>query len=179
MTLDWQIIIGLVTLALIIFTIVRGTGLWKHRERVKIKITTLDYIIDSAEKKITVYLGYELQRSGGKEIRYTTQILLKPAKQTYSKLCQYFKLPEDGLIRISEQLKLQRDNIVSPYMGGGTPSKPVYAALPGIQNAKQRDIAQQIASQLSQRVHEVGVVWEDDGKTTWKTISKEDHGKWV
>jgi hypothetical protein len=179
MTLDWQIIIGLVTLALVIFTIVWGTGLWKHRERVKIRITTLDYSIDSVGRKITVYLGYELQRSGGKEIRYTTQILLEPDKQTYSKLCEYFKLPEDGLIRINERLKLQRDNIVSPYMGGATPSKLVYPALPGIQDAKQRDIAQQIASQLSQRVHKVGVVWEDDGKTTWKTISKEDHGKWM
>ena len=68
MTLDWQIIIGLLTLALVIFTIVWGTGLWTHRERVKIKITTLGYSINMVEKKITVYLGYELQRSGGKEI---------------------------------------------------------------------------------------------------------------
>jgi hypothetical protein len=145
---------------------------------VKIKITTLDYSIDSGERKITVYLGHELQRSGGKEIRYTTEILLKPDKQTYSKLCEYFKLPEDGLIRINERLELPRDKIVYPYIGGERLSKPCYPALPEIQNAKQRDIAQQIASQLSQRVHEVGVVLED-GKTTWKTISKGDQGKWM
>ena len=179
MTLDWQIIIGLIGLALVMVTIVWRTGLWTCRERVKIKITTLDYTVDSVEKKITVYLGYELQRAGGKEIRYTTQILLKPDKQPYSKLCEYFELPEDGLIRINERLKLQRDNIVSLYVGGGTPVHPSYRALSGIQNTKQRDIAQQMASQLSQKIHKVGLVWENGKKITWKTISKEDHGNWI
>ena len=178
--MDWHLIISLATLTLVIFTIVWGTGLWVRREKVKIKFSSINYKVDPSKPEIKVYWGAEFQRSGQKDVRYIKQILLKPDKQTYRKLCKYFELPEDGMIRINEPLRLPRDARVTPIQSGEPPFHPVYPALPGLpRSAEQRDEAQQVANELSQKTHKVGLVWDDGGKTTWKTIAKEDYGQWV
>jgi hypothetical protein len=171
-TLDWQIagpIIGVAVPVALFF--------WARREKVKIKITGLDCRVHGIDRKLTVYLGNELQRSGGKEIRYITQVLLKPEKQTYGELRNYFNLPDDGLIRFGGRIKLPSDTIVPLYKPQFA-TYPEFAAVSRIQEDELGSI-QAIADKLSQKTHRVGLVWEDSGKTTWKTVSKEDYGKWI
>jgi hypothetical protein len=54
-----------------------------------------------------------------------------------------------------------------------------YEAHPNIQIAEDRDKAKQIATQLSQKSCKIGLLWEDNGKTTWKTVLPENFAKWV
>jgi len=167
--LDWQIagpIIG-IAVPVVLF-------LWTRREKVRIKITGIDYRVHGVKKELKVYLGSELHRSGHKEIRYINQVCLKPERQRYSELCHYFNLSDDGLVKFNGRIKLPRDTIVR-----WPTDDPSYKALSEIETTDERDKAQQIASKLSQKVHRIGLVWEDTGKTTWKTISKGKYGKWV
>jgi hypothetical protein len=174
----WHIIISLATLALVIFGIVWGNNLWGRREKIKIKFSSIDYKVDPSKPEIKVYWGAEFQRSGAKDARYIKQILLRPDKETYGELSKYFTLPRNGLIEINDRLELPRDTIVSSIII--LASYPIYPALPALpRDAKQRDKAKQVADELSQKPHAVGLVWEDTGKTTWKIIRKEDYGRWV
>lgn len=166
--------IGGVTLLLVIISLVWGTGLWRRREKVKIRVTTLDYIVHGVEREIKVYLGIEFRRSGGNEVRYVSQVILKPDQEIYNQLRQYFELPSDGIIQFNTREKLSRDEVAP-----GSMPRPTYRALPNIQDTQERNKASQIASQLSQKSYKIGLVWEDTGKTTWKTISTEDFAKWV
>ena len=174
--MDWQIIIGLVTLVLVIFTIVWGTGLWTRREKVKISVTKPSYSANDSDRVLRVFWSCELQRSGEKEIRYITQIQLKPDKQVYNELRQYFNLPEDGVIRITNRLELARGKIVSTGHGVDKGVYPEYKAFIETKDIEKWKIARQLASELEQKVFEVGLVWEDGGKTKWKKMDQKDKG---
>ncbi len=170
----WHLFISLATLALVIFTIVWGTGLWTRRERVKIKFTNIDYriIAPKQEIRVRVYVGGEFQRSGEKEIRYINQVIFQPDKKLYNKLSKYFNLPASGLIKINTRLKLQREVIVAL-----SPSYPDYAMRSGVQ--EQPLAIQKIAEELAQKTYKVGLVWEDKpDKIKWKTITPEDFEEW-
>lgn len=174
--MNWQIagpIIGGVV-PLVLFLYKR----FEEREKVKIKITTLDYRVHGDNEKLRVYLGGEIIRSGKKETRDVTKVYLKPADSyTYSKLCQFFKLPDDRLIIFAGPILLHKGKkAVLPH--GPADYEPVQVRSRN-QNTNRRDAAQKTASELEQKSHEVGLVWDDSGKTTWKTVSKADHGKWI
>ncbi len=176
--MDWQIIISLITLALVIFTIVWGTGLWARREKVKIKITSISYGVNDSDGIVKVYWGGEFKRSGRDGIRYITQILLKPDGQKHAELQQYFSLPQDGVIRINERLELPRHKIVSSGHGD-TAFYPDYDAFKETKDAKKWKIVRQIASELGQDTHEIALVWEDKpNKIKWKAIRPADYGQW-
>lgn len=170
------IAIGVATLILVTISLIWGTGLWRHREKVEIRVTSLSYSVDAIERKIRVYLGIEFLRSGGNDIRYISQVMLKPEQETYNQLKQYFELPPDGIIRIDARIELPRDKFTSSY---GRWEPRAYKALANILNTEELDKATQIATQLKQKPHKLGLVWEDTGKTTWKTVSTETSGKWV
>jgi hypothetical protein len=174
----WQIISGVLALMLAAIGIIWGKGLWARREMVKIKITSISYRVDDSSRIIKVYWGGEFKRSGGDEIRYIAQILIKPASQTYTELQQYFSLPNDGVIRINERLELKRAKIVSSGHGEGA-FYPDYAALPEVKEAEKWKTARQKSSELGQKQHKVCLVWEDGGKAKWRTISPKELGKWV
>lgn len=170
------LIIAGITLVFVIIGFFFGPRPWTRKEKVKIKFT-ISYRVPGHTPQIKVYWGDEFLRSGGKEIRYTKRIVLKPDKHTYRKLCKYFALPKNGEIEINERLPLPRDVIVSSHQGGEPPLYPDYAMLPGVQ--EKWNTLQKIASELSQKTHKVGLVWEDSGKTTWKKVPQEKLGKWV
>jgi hypothetical protein len=172
--MDWRLIIGLATLVLVIFTIVWGTGLWTRREKVKIKITKLEYTALELTDSIMVWLSCDVWMSGGKDIRYITGFRLKPDEHTYSQLCNYFDLPKDGLIKLNQRIELRRDEI-KPTSG----LRVHYPALPAKKASMQE--AKEATSLLTQerRKVNIGLVWDDSSKTTWKKISKENYGKWV
>ena len=170
------IAIGVATLILVTISLIWGTGLWRHREKVEIRVTSLSYSVDAIERKIRVYLGIEFLRSGGNDIRYISQVMLKPEQETYNQLKQYFELPPDGIIRIDARIELPRDRMISSY---NNLESLAYGAHPNIQSAEDRGKTKQIATQLSQKSCKIGLVWEDNGKTTWKTISPETFAKWV
>jgi len=175
----WQIagpIIGFIGIVVVVVLF-----LLPRRERVEIRISNLNYQVHGVDRKLTVYLGIEIQRSGRKEMRYVKQILLQPDKQIYGQLCDYFNLPSDGLIRINEQIKLPRDyKATFSHMASESPNYPVYTALPELpKDTETRDKAKEIALELSQKMHKVGLVWDDNGKTVWKIVTKEDWGEWV
>jgi hypothetical protein len=153
-----------------------GIGLWRRRNNVRIKVTNVNYVVDGFEREIRVYLGIEFRRSGGSDIRYIRQVILKSDQETYSQLRQYFELPSDGLIQYDTQIELPRDKFVSSF---NKLERPTYKALPNIKNAEERDTVTQIAKQLSQKSCKIGLVWEDNVKTTWKTVSTKSRGKWV
>jgi hypothetical protein len=182
--MDWQIIISLITLALVIFGVIWGNGLWARRERVKIKFSIIAYSIDTFNSNIKIQVRWaaDLQRFGGRNVRYTRQILIKSDIQKYSELCEYFNLPGNGVIEINEWLKLMRDDIVSPYQAEGRPNYPVFSALqplPIPSDPAKLDAIRQIASELNQKAHKVCLVWDDGRKTKWKRISQKDYGSWV
>ena len=171
--MDWHLIISLATLVFVIFTIVWGTGLWTHREKVKFLITKPSYSTNDYDRVLRVFWSCELQRLGGEELRYITQILLKPDRQPYGELKRYFSLPDDGVIRINKRLELARGKIVSSGHGDEA-VYPEYEAFKETKGTEKWKIARQLASELSQKVFEVSLVWEDGGKTKWKTIKQED-----
>jgi len=175
--LDWQIIIGLLTLALVIFTIVWGTGLWAHKEKIKINITKPSYSVNEFDRVLRVFWGCELQRLGGEEVRYISQICLKPDAQVYRKLQEYFSLPQDGVIRINKRLELARGKIVSSGHGDEA-AYPEYEAFKETTGIEQWKETRHIASELKQKVFKVGLVWEDGRKTKWKMIKHKNHG-WI
>jgi len=176
--MDWHLIISLATLVLVIFTIVWGTGLWLRREKIEIKIESMCYNVDDVYRKVKVYWGGKFKRSGRKETRYITKIYFKPDRQTYGELQQYISLPGDGVIKIDTYIELPRDKI--GYSGYGDEAfYPEYDAFSETNSTEKWRIARQLASELSQKRFEVGLVWEDGGKTKWKMISSGELGKWV
>jgi membrane protein implicated in regulation of membrane protease activity len=77
-TLFWQIAGPIIALLGIIIMVV--LFLWPRREKVKIKTGGLNHRVgERAQNKVAIFKLYttELQRTGGKDIRYLTQILLK------------------------------------------------------------------------------------------------------
>lgn len=168
------LVIGGATLLLVVVSLVWGTGLWKRREQVTIRVTSLSYAADGVLREIKVYLGIEFRRSGGNDVRYVSQVILKPDQEVYEELRQYFELPSDGMIKLDTRIPLPRDEVASTSM-----PHPTYKALPNIQDTQERDRATQIATRLSQKSYKIGLVWEDNGKTTWKAVSTEAFGKWV
>jgi len=178
--MDWSIIIGSVTLALIIFTIVWGTGLWVRREKIKIRSTKPSYSANDYDRVLRVFWSCELQRSGGEELRYTTHICLKPDAQIYRQLLEYFSLPNDGVIRITNRLELARGKIVSTGHGVDTGVYPEYDALMKTNDIEKWGKSRQLLSELNQKGFEVGLVWEDkpNKKPKWRKINQEDEG-WI
>jgi hypothetical protein len=176
--MDWQIIISLITLALVIIGIIWGNGLWARREKIKINVTKPSYSANDFDGILRVFWSCELQRLGGNELRYTTHICLKPDTQTCHKLQKYFSLPKDGVIRTPNRLELARGKIVSTGHGVDTGVYPEYGALMKTNDIEEWKIARQLLSELSQKVFEVGLVWEDGGKTKWKIIKREVKG-WI
>jgi len=175
--MDWQIIAVIVgLLAIAVPLIIWGTGLWRRREKAKIKVGPPDYRVDGVEPKIRVYLGIEFRRSGGNDFRYARQVILKPDQEIYGQLRQYFDLPSDGIIKIDTRIELPRDKFASSYDMWGPPT---YKALPNIQAVEDWDKAKQIASQLEKKSYKIGLVWEDNGKITWKTVSTKTSARWV
>jgi len=174
--MDWEPFVTVATLIVVIVTLIWGAGLWTRREKVKIRVTGLSDRVDGVERQISVYLGIEFRRSGGNDIRYISRVLRKPDQEIYGQLRQYFELPSDGMMKWDTRIELPRDKFVSSFNN----LEPLtYKALPSIQSGVDRDKATQIASQLSQKSYKIGLVWEDNGKTVWKTISTECRGKWV
>ncbi len=152
---------------------------WKQREIIKIRIPQkVDYKVIIAKQKLVVYLGLEFRRSGGREIRYITRVILKPDEQLYSELQQHFKLPKEGEIEINNRVKLPRDEIV-PLYKPELANYPEFMAISGIRENQLEGI-QTVADNLSLKTLKVRLVWDDDGKKTkWKKISEEDYGGWV
>ena len=150
---------------------------WTRREKLKIRVTSPSYAIDGIHRQIRVYLGIEFRRSGGADIRYISRVILKPDQETYSQLGQYFNLPSDGIIRYDTRIELPRDKVMSSF--NNIVHRTTYKALPEIKNAKDRDKATQIARQLKQKTCKIGLVWEDNDKTIWKTVSPDNFMNWV
>jgi hypothetical protein len=173
--MDWHLIISLATLVLVIFTIVWGTGLWARREKVEIKTTGLNY--KTLEDRITLKLfSTEIKRSGEKEVRCLNQIWLKPDKHSYNELRQCFSLPENGELMLAEgRLELRKGypKLVERW------NDYEYSALVDMKQDEQRNKVNRILSEMSKRTFEIGLVWDDSRKTTWKTISPGELGKWV
>ena len=177
--MDWQIIISLITLALVIFGIIWGNGLWARREKIKINIHGPSYTATDFDRRLKVFWTCELQRLGGERVRYTARILLKPDKQTYKKLQKYISLPPDGIIPITNRLELTREEIVSwGHWNGDVAVYPEYEASKKTIGTEQWKTIYQLTSELEQKVFQVSLVWEDGGKTKWKTIKQGVSG-WV
>ena len=172
----WAIVIGGATLLLVIVSLIWGTGLWKRREKVKIRVTTLNYGVHFDPQAIDVDLAIEFHRTGGNDIRYVHQVLLKPDKEIYNQLRQYFELPSDGIIKLGQRMELPRDKFISSR---GFIPKLTFEVSPNLRNKIERSEVESIASQLSQKSYKIGLVWEDNGKITWKAVSTEAFGKWV
>jgi len=181
---DWRLVISLVTLVLIIFSTLWGTNLLARKERVKIKIDSVHYGIDdgsgtvNGRGKIKIYWGGEFCRSGEKDIRYITEIRLIPDQQTYDELRQYFNLPADGVIRINDRWELPRSKIASSRFGDDAAYSD-YDAIIQAKDTEEWKVPRQLASTLAEKTIEIGLVWDDSRKTTWKTIPKEKFGEWV
>jgi len=175
--MDWHLFIGLATLVLVIFTIIWGTGLWTRREKVKFLVTKPNYNANEYDRVLRVFWSVEIQKFGGQEVHYVAQICLKPDGQTYDKLKRYFSLPDDGVIRINKRLALSRGHIASSGHGDEA-AYPEYGTLMKTNDIEKWKIARQLLSELSQKAFKVCLVWEDGGKTKWKTIKQQDHG-WI
>ena len=168
-TLFWQIagpIIGLlgIGVGIILF-------LWPRRERVKIKITTLNYHLQgSVNEKLTVELSGSVVRSGGKEVRSMTGARLKPDKHTLSILSQCFKFDNALITFRCKPLNIPKDA-----------NKPfgLFQTYLSLDMNKSQNIKQELAYDLSQKTFEVSLVWNDNEKAKWKKITQEDYGKWV
>ena len=181
LVLDWLTITGLavslLTLLLVIFTIIWGTGLWARREKVKINVTKPSYSVNDFDRVLRVFWSVEVQKLGGQEVRYVAQICLKPDAQIYRELQKYFKLPQDGVIRISKRLALPRGKMASSGHGDEA-AYPEYEAVKETKGTEKWKKARQLASELELKRFEVGLVWEDGGKSKWKMIKQEDYG-WI
>ena len=173
--LFWQIagpIIGLLTLSVTLWLY-----FWPRREKTKFLIVKPSYTANEGDKVLRVFWSCELQRSGVEEARYVSKICLKPDVKIYRELQKYFSLPECGVITIDKRLKLLRGDIVSSGHGPEA-AYPEYEAFKETNDTEKWKIARQLASELSQKAFEVGLVWEDGGKTKWKKIKQGDSG-WV
>ena len=168
-------IIGLIALGVAITLYVLP-----RREKIKIMVTKPSYSANDFDRVLRVFWSCELQRLGGEEVRYASHICLKPDAQTYHKLKKYFNLPEDGVIRTPNRLELARGKIVSTGHGVDTGVYPEYDALMKTNDIEKWKIARQLLLELSQKVFEVGLVWEDkpSKKPKWRIIKQEDYG-WI
>jgi len=171
--LDWYLISSLATLALVIFTIIWGTGLWARIEKVEIKTSGVNYKTKRQELITFEVSDLEVQRTGQKEIRYLTKILLKLDEEDYGQLKGHVDFhSERELILLDQRIGLPKHKIQRiPW--------PQYEWR--ILDSSEWDKAKEgIQDKLSQAIFEVGLVWEDKpNKIKWQTIMKEDYGKWV
>lgn len=171
------IAIGGATLILVIISLIWGAGLWRYREKVKIRVTRFDYEI-TREREFQIYLDMEFCRSGGRNIRYVSQVFIKPDHETFSQLVQYFELPADGLIKSDikpdMRIELPGDKSIVPCINIPIPiyRKSTLEPIP-------RSVVTPIASQLKERCYKVGLIWEDTSNVMWKEISTDDFAKWV
>ena len=175
---EWTFVIVGLTLLVAIVSFVFGQRPWTRRERIKINVHKPGYSANDFDRVLRVFWSCELQRLGGEELRYTTHICLKPEAQIYHKLQKYFSLPEDGVIRITNRLELARGKIVSTRHGVDAGVYPEYKAFIETKDIEKWKMTRQLLSELSQKVFEVGLVWEDGGKTKWKKIEQKDEG-WI
>ncbi|MBN1862587.1 MAG: hypothetical protein JW790_02980 [Dehalococcoidales bacterium] len=111
-TLDLPMIIGIITLVLVIFTIVWGTGLWARRERAKIKTRGLHFQFKLGDRIVFKLNRTELQRSGNKELRSVKGILLRLDKSLHDELSQYIDFRQSReLLLTGRQGNLLKDEI--------------------------------------------------------------------
>ena len=167
--------VGVATLFFVLITLIWGSGLWGRREKIRIKVTNLACNITS-DRELKVYLGMEFRRSGGSDIRDIKQVVIRPDQEISDELSQYFELDSEGSFIIDTRIELPRDKFMSSYDKW---EHPTYRISPNTQNPPQRSEVMQIASQLNQKSYKIGLVWYDNDKITWKTISPEYFAKWV
>jgi hypothetical protein len=163
----------------VIVSIVWGTGLCARREKVKVKITNLDFRTQGAKEKLRVYLAGEIRRPGGRAIRTVNRFELKPDSALYNKLRAHFCLPDNGLITYTGPLTIPGDNRRKPLPRGPADYEPVQPASSQESNTTQGGDVQSLTSRLNDTGFELGLVWDDTEKIMWKKISKRDFGKWV
>jgi len=170
---DLTIIIGIVTLVLVIFTVVWGTGLWARRERAKIKTRGLHFQFRLGDRIVFKLNSTELQRSGNKELRSVKRILLRLDKSLHDELSQYIDFSQSReLILTGRQGNLRKDEIRT--VENWTDYE--YKILDGSAWDKAKE---KIVEQLHQATFEVGLIWEDNpSKTQWVRITPEDFDKW-
>ena len=173
--LFWQIagpIVGILGIGATVFLI-----FWTRREKVKINVTKPRYSVNDFDRVLRVFWSCESQRLGGEEVRYIAQICLKPDTHIYRELQKYFIMPKDGVIRINKRLELARGKIVSSGHGDEA-AYPEYEVVKETKGTEKWREARQLASELELKRFEVGLVWEDGGKSKWKMIKQEDYG-WI
>jgi len=169
------IAIGVATLILVTISLIWGTGLWRHREKVEIRVISLDYIVYANGRHFGLHPHIELRRSGGKDTRCVRALYVMPLdEQTYSELSKHFKLPEDGQIAVFSRTELPRDKIVE-FTGG----RITFPSLRASENHQALSYVKQIVTLYGEKDHKIAIRWEDTDKVTWKTIPEGKFRMWV
>ncbi len=182
--MDTQIIglwIGLaITFVLGLVNLLWGPAILSRREKIKISVPRPSYTAHMGDRVLRVYCSVSFRRLGGEKVRSVEHICLKPDAQIYQELKKYFNLPKEEEIRNIVLVDLPRGEIVSS--GHGIDKVyPEYETLMKTNNPNDMEkwkIARRLASELSQKAFKVRLIWEDGGKTKWKTIKQQDRG-WI
>ncbi len=176
--MNWQAIGNVLLVVVVIVSIL--LPIWQSRDKIKIKIDEIAYRTSTPRGELKVYLNGEIERSGAVKERLLLTVLLKPVDgEAYSELHKYFSLPEGDRIPLNGPLNVRKNFKVTLSKLAGSNYKPVLTASSKAERIDQKNATEGIARELEQKGHSIALVWGDSRKIKWKTITKEDYGKWV
>lgn len=172
-TFNWQLIISLTTLGLVIFGILWGNNLLGRREKLKIKTTGVR--LGSGNSGIVTFdiSDMEFKRSGEADLRYFDKVLIKLDENTYDELKKLIDLRGERNVVL-----LDSRRPIPKYA-------PTKIDWPGWQwrilNRSDWDkVKERVQNKMAQVTFEIGLVWEDKPhKIMWKKITPRDYGKWI
>lgn len=164
--MDWQIIISSVTLALVIFTIIWGTGLWLRRETIKILYPNVltELKVDNGAW-IHLEYSFNIFRVRGKRNYYVSEILLELDKHLCEKLRPYFRIPESMSISLNQQDLRKLEVGKSEHFGYDDDFQAKMTV------AKEK--VEEFDNLVQKLWHRYKIGWKDTyGEFHWKTINQ-------
>ena len=169
------VVLSVLTFLGVIITIVWGSGLWRNREKTRLKFNQVSYSIRAYKGQLGLWPYMEFWRVGGRDLRYINKVILRPQRDIYEQLRKYFDLPKDE-ITLKTRIELPRDAVVS---SDSRLPQYSYTALESFNDTQEQQKAGEIAQRLNGAAHTVGLVWEDNNKTIWKTVTPANFEKWL
>ena len=165
--MDWQIIISLVTLALVIFTIVWGTGLWIRRGKLTITYPQMLVKLETGKSTdIKIMCTFSLLYAKGTRDCYISETWLELDRRLWKKLRKYFEEVPLRMGGIPGSNGLKKLELGKPQPLGIDLSSRARRVI----TDEERKELDELVQKLWQR-YKIG--WKDSyGKTHWKTINQ-------
>jgi len=164
--MDWQITISLITLALVIFGIIWGNGLWVRRERIEIVYPNMLVQLKTNEVNgIHFECNFRLTYVQGLREQYVSKIFIKFDKSSWERVRQFYKIPINICKGINHDARV-RLPIGHQVQFGHDAFFPT-----------RRDISVEKLEEINNIVqaltHKYKIGWEDTYKNThWKTVNQ-------